>query len=151
MGNQVLIIPVLITELLPLILSVWLTRRTQTSKDGSSLPLLAFPPRAFHKRLKSYRLSCSIQLCWVFPCSVGALHWGRGFLQLKHVGASSCGMQASLLCSVWDLSSPTRDQTCILCFGRQIFNHWITIEVSHWSCFKHERDSYLLVAVVRMK
>lgn len=60
MGNQVLIIPVLITELLPLILSVWLTRRTQTSKDGSSLPLLAFPPRAFHKRLKSYRLSCSI-------------------------------------------------------------------------------------------
>lgn len=43
MGNQVLIIPVLISELLPLILSFWLTRRTQTSKDGSSLPLLVSP------------------------------------------------------------------------------------------------------------
>ena len=23
----------------------------------------------------------------------------------------------------WDLSSPTRDQTCISCIGRQILNH----------------------------
>ena len=27
---------------------------------------------------------------------------------------------------VWDLSSLTRDQTCVPCTGRQIFNHWTT-------------------------
>ena len=30
-----------------------------------------------------------------------------------------------------DLSSPTRDWTCVLCTGKQIFNHWTTREVSH--------------------
>ena len=30
---------------------------------------------------------------------------------------------------MWDLSSPTRDQTCISCIGRQILNHWTTREV----------------------
>ena len=30
---------------------------------------------------------------------------------------------------MWDLSSPTRDQTCISCIARQILNHWTTREV----------------------
>ena len=30
---------------------------------------------------------------------------------------------------MWDLSSPTRDQTCVLCIGRQILNYWVTREV----------------------
>ena len=30
---------------------------------------------------------------------------------------------------MWDLSSPTRDQTCIPCIGRQLLNHWTTGEV----------------------
>ena len=30
---------------------------------------------------------------------------------------------------MWDLSSPTRDQTCIHCVGRQRFNHWTAMEV----------------------
>ena len=41
-----------------------------------------------------------------------------------------CGAWAYLPQSVWDLSSPARDRTCILCIGRQIFNHWTTEEVS---------------------
>ena len=27
---------------------------------------------------------------------------------------------------MWDLSSPTRDQTCVPCIGRWILNHWTT-------------------------
>ena len=32
---------------------------------------------------------------------------------------------------MWDLSSPTRNRTCIPCTGRQILNHWATREVPH--------------------
>ena len=38
--------------------------------------------------------------------------WGTGLVALRHV-----------------TSSPTRDQTCILCIGRQLPNHWVTREV----------------------
>ena len=31
-------------------------------------------------------------------------------------------------CGLWDLSSPTRDQTCVPCIGRWILNHWTTRE-----------------------
>ena len=42
-------------------------------------------------------------------------------LQCTGFSCSSCG--------TWDLSSPTRDQTCIPCIGRWILNHWTTREV----------------------
>ena len=29
---------------------------------------------------------------------------------------------------MWDLSSPTRDQTCAPCSGRQGLNHWTATE-----------------------
>ena len=35
---------------------------------------------------------------------------------------------------MWDLSSPTRDQTCTLCLGRPSFNHWTTREVPSSLC-----------------
>ena len=41
----------------------------------------------------------------------------------------SCSTQASLPCSVWNLSSLTRSQACIPCIGKQILNHWTTREV----------------------
>ena len=34
-----------------------------------------------------------------------------------------------LATSMWDLSSPTRDQTFIPCARRQSYNHWTTREV----------------------
>jgi len=41
---------------------------------------------------------------------------------------------------MWDLSSPTKDQTCTPCIGRWSLNHWITREVPapsptvvHWT------------------
>ena len=54
----------------------------------------------------------------------------------------SCGLQALWLWHkglvdpcIWDLSSPTRNQTRIPCTGRQIFNHWTTREVPSLQCF----------------
>ena len=37
---------------------------------------------------------------------------------------------------IWDLSSPTRDQTSIPCIARQILNHWTTRQVlpKDWLC-----------------
>ena len=80
MGNQVLIIPVLITELLPLILSFWLTCRTQTSKGGP-LCYYSFPPES----ISQYFLS--LTMCPVlFSCA--------GSSSLQCVG-SSLGVQFS--------------------------------------------------------
>ena len=42
---------------------------------------------------------------------------------------SSCGAGAQLPHGMWDLSSPTRDQTRVPCIGRWILNHWTTREV----------------------
>ena len=44
---------------------------------------------------------------------------------------SSCGTRALLPCSMWDLSSLTRDRTCVPWIGRQIFFHWTPREVPH--------------------
>ena len=44
-------------------------------------------------------------------------------------GLSSCGAQAHFPLGMWDLSSPTRDRTCVPCIGRRILNHWTTREV----------------------
>ena len=50
-----------------------------------------------------------------------------------HVGSvitagrlSSCGTWIQLPHGMWDLSSPTRNRTCIPCVARQILNHQIT-------------------------
>ena len=39
-----------------------------------------------------------------------------------------CGTQTLLLCSMWDLSSPTRDQTQVPYIASWIPNHWTTRE-----------------------
>ena len=47
----------------------------------------------------------------------------------------SCDTWAQLPHSTWDLSSLTRDQSCVPCIGMQILNHWTTREVLHPSFF----------------
>ena len=44
-------------------------------------------------------------------------------------GFSSCIVWAQLLHGMWDLSSLTRDWTCVPCIRRHILNHWTTREV----------------------
>ena len=53
------------------------------------------------------------------------------FLLVVH-GLSSYGTW--LLCSMWDLSSPTKYQTRVQCIPRWIFNHWTTREVPLHVC-----------------
>ena len=76
-----------------------------------------------------YAVLCQMLLCmclfiFKFIIIVFLLHW---FFKVAHspcVDFSSCGAWALLPCSMCDLSSPTRDQTCIPCIGRQILRHW---------------------------
>ena len=42
---------------------------------------------------------------------------------------SSCSARAYLLRGTWDVSSPTRDHTCVPSTAKRILNHWITSEV----------------------
>jgi len=44
---------------------------------------------------------------------------------------SSCSAQALLPCGLWDLGSPTRDWTNVLCIAKWILNHWTTREVPY--------------------
>ena len=50
-------------------------------------------------------------------------------LLLWCIGSVVAALKFSCPRSLWELSSPTRDQTCIPCVGRQIPNHWTTREV----------------------
>ena len=58
-------------------------------------------------------------------------------LSLRHMsfslfvacGLRSCSLWAYLPCSMWDLSSLTRDWTCIPCIGKWILSHCTTREV----------------------
>ena len=64
----------------------------------------------------------------------GSSLWHMGSFVAVHglVLVVACGLQsawAQMPCSMWDLSSLTRDQTCVLCIGRWILNHWTTREV----------------------
>ena len=47
----------------------------------------------------------------------------------EHTDFSSCDARAQLLCGMWNLSSQTRDRTCVPCIARWILNHWTTREV----------------------
>ena len=42
-----------------------------------------------------------------------------------------CAVQARLPCTMWDLSSLTRDCTLVPCIGRRFLNHWVTREVPY--------------------
>ena len=62
----------------------------------------------------------------------------RGLCSLRHASSlvearklSSCGVQAWLPHSMWNLSSLTRDQTRVPCIVRRILYHWTTREVPY--------------------
>ena len=79
---------------------------------------------------------------WVVVAACGIF---RGGVQILWLWCTGCSMQASVVralrfsscgtwswlpCSMWGLSSLTRDQTCIPCIARWILNHWTSREVS---------------------
>ena len=81
----------------------------------------------------SYYYFFKFWLCWVFIALL------RVFL-LRSSGSevhklSGCLQVGQLLQGMWDLSSPTREQTSVPCTGSQILNHWTTREVSGTQSF----------------
>ena len=68
-------------------------------------------------------------IVYLFGCvkSVAALcMWTLALFTLLF----TCGTWAQLPCIMWDLNSPTRNQTHVPHIGRQILNHWNTREIS---------------------
>ena len=53
-------------------------------------------------------------------------------------GLSSYNLRSQIPLGVWDLSSPSRDQTHVPCIGRLILNQWATREVANRQLLKHE-------------
>ena len=100
-----------------------------------------------------------VEACAIFRCGMRACHcfslvvalrlhgaWAlqlwrmgsraRGLCSLRHAGSlvearelSSCGTWAQLPHSMWDLSSLTRDRTCVPCIVRWILYRWTPREV----------------------
>ena len=62
---------------------------------------------------------------------------------LKRGGFSSCGTQAYLFRGMWDLSSPTSDQTNVPCIASWILNRWITWEILWTSSHRLQIISFL--------
>ena len=79
--------------------------------------------------------------CYYYYLAVLGLRCGmRASLSLWHVGLVA-------LCSMWNLSSLTRDWTWILCTGSQIFNHWTpreSVDLPCWfSCCCYSHDPFI--------
>ena len=73
--------------------------------------------------------SCGVRVFFL-SLAVGSVVVARGLRSLRHAGSlveacelSSCGSWAQLPRSMWDLSSLTRDRTCVPCIGRRILYH----------------------------
>ena len=61
--------------------------------------------------------------CFLFCGLKKYIFFGCNWSELQHAG-SPLVVVGRLPSSMWDLSSLTRDGTCILYIGRQILNHW---------------------------
>ena len=79
-----------------------------------------------------FSLSFIHLLIFIWLCQVLVAAWGIfccvvwTSYQLCHVGSK---VVAHRPCSMWNLSSPTRDGSCVFCIGKCILNHWTTREV----------------------
>ena len=107
----------------------------------------------------SANLQCCLSIFFFFnsfgfvglSCGTWRVCYGtQASLQLWPVGSrvhrlSSWGAWAWLPCSMWDLSSLTKDRTFVSCIGRQILNHRTTREIlGHsykWLLIVHARVS----------
>ena len=76
-----------------------------------------------------------IWLHWVLAETRGIFCCGTRASLVESRVLSSCGCTALVLCNMWDLSSPTSSRTHVPCIGRQIHNHWTTMEVYFLSAF----------------
>ena len=92
---------------------------------GNKFSLLPLPTSQKHTCTFFFFLIFIHLLIWLHRVLVAA----RGLFVMVRGLLSTCGTQAQLPCSMWDLSSLTRDWTRVPCIGRWIFSHWTTREV----------------------
>ena len=64
-----------------------------------------------------------VWLRWVF---VAVFRLSLGTASRSYARLSSCGAWVFVVPSMWDLSSPSRDQTHVPCIGRWSLTHWTT-------------------------
>ena len=71
----------------------------------------------------------SAAACGIFIAACGIFCCDAQNSLIVELRLSSCSTGAQLLQGMWDLSSPTRDQTPVPCIAGWILNHWTTREV----------------------
>ena len=83
---------------------------------------LSYTPSLYvlKKQIIYFRFLKNIYLS-IWLCQVSAAARGLTRTGSRACALSNCGMQ--------DLSSLTRDRTCVPCIGRQILNHWTPREI----------------------
>ena len=81
-----------------------------------------------HPKFTNYQLLfCHVCFIFLFFFIVYLLTFGCIRSSLQRAGSLVAARGAPR--SMWDLSSQTRDETCLPCIGRWILNHWTTREV----------------------
>ena len=80
---------------------------------------------------------------WGLSCRMWDIHCIIWDLSLRCTGSSvhglsSCCVRAQLFYGMWDLSSLTKDRTCMPCIARWILKHWIIKEASPPMFFREE-------------
>jgi len=87
-------------------------------------------------------------IIYLFGCAMPQQWHSRSSIVALEI--SSCSPQARWLWSVglvalWhvDLSSSTRDRTCVPCIARQILNHWTTRVVPRRHIFQHYCEKFV--------
>ena len=97
-----------------------------------------------YNQRSDYREIYSIKFLLFFGCT-GSLLWHMHFscgAQVAEWVGSSLVVVCELDCPVMDLSSLTRNGTCVPCIGRQILNHWTTGEVPALNSYIRKADRF---------
>ena len=75
-------------------------------------------------------------------------YFGCAGSSFQHTGFLIVEQGLSCLQGMWDLSFPTRDQTQVLCIGRQIPHHWTTRKVPSFLFFSLHLFSFPLISLL---
>ena len=94
---------------------------------------LAREPREWSFFMSSLESFMHFNNFYLFGCIESQL-WRAGSCVAEH-GLSSYSTRAQLSHAMWDLSSVTRNQTCVPYIGRWILIHWTTREVPVFCIF----------------
>ena len=127
------------------------TKSVGANSPGLFMARLGIPGSQEALERRERKIKCPEEIVWFPSCSMPVLllfssNWPvflfkKIFIDLTAFGLGCsmqdlhCGAWAWFPLSLWNLSSPTRDQTHIPCIARWIPNHWTSREVSDQGFF----------------